>query len=550
VSGATWDGHDLLAALRHASAVLYSQVDEVNALNVFPVPDGDTGSNMLATIQAGITEAEEIPPSERSVTRVTAAINLGTLMGARGNSGVILSQLLRGMGESLSGHDRVGGREMADAFRRGCETAFGAITHPVEGTILTVARDVADASVSSAVTDDSLEEVLRVAVDTATASVLRTPELLPVLRHAGVVDAGARGLELLLRGALASLHEEPIPHGMRLPHDIALPTWDALEAEGYGYETVFVVLPPDGDRLDIGLIRTRLEQLGESVLVAGDERAVKIHVHNERPDEVIGFGLALGSLSRISVENLDRQATDVRERAKASAERASEIDQSVVREGPAVVAVAAGDGLAHVFSTLGATAVVQGGQGANPSAGELADAIRGTGETEVIVLPNNPNVRLAARQAGDLCPDVRVEVVSTRNAAEGVAAMLAFDPDLGARDAARLMSQAGRAVQTLQITMAVRDARLGRRRVRRGNYIVLGATDGVIAADSNRTTAVRLGLAKLKPGYELLTIYRGRDVDHNDGQALRDTLAGELDGIEVELVDGGQPHYDFLISAE
>ncbi|HLB44950.1 MAG TPA: DAK2 domain-containing protein, partial [Candidatus Limnocylindrales bacterium] len=392
----TWDGHDLLAALRHAAAMLHSQVDEVNALNVFPVPDGDTGSNMLATVQAAIAEAEGVPPLERSVTRIAAALSLGALMGARGNSGVILSQLLRGMGDAVSGSALIGAAELVEAFKRGCQTAFSAVAHPVEGTILTVARDVANAAAGAPEGNDGLEGVLRVAVDEAAASVERTPSLLPVLQEAGVVDAGGRGLELLLRGALASIHGDHLPHGMKLPHDIALPTWDALEAEGYGYETVFVILPPEGERLDIGQIRGRLDRLGESVLVAGDERVVKVHVHNERPDEVIAFGLTLGTLSRISVENLDRQATDVRERARVSAERTSASGLAPLREGPAVVAVAAGDGWARVFGTLGATAVVHGGQGANPSAGELADAIRGTGELEVIVLPNNPNVGLAA----------------------------------------------------------------------------------------------------------------------------------------------------------
>jgi DAK2 domain fusion protein YloV len=546
----SWDGHDLMAAMRHAGVVLHSNLDEVNALNVFPVPDGDTGSNMLATIQAAVAEAESIPPLERTPTRVSAALSLGALMGARGNSGVILSQLLRGMGEAIAGNDRVTAAILVEAFRRGCNTAFGAVAHPVEGTMLTVARDVADATATASRGDGSLEHVLRVAVDAAAASVQRTPDLLPVLKEAGVVDAGGRGVEFLLRGALASIQGDHLPHGMKLHNDIALPTWDALEAEGYGYETVFVILPSEGARLDVNAIRARLDRMADSVLVAGDDQAVKIHVHNERPDEVIGYGLSLGSLSRINIENLDRQATDVRERAKIATEKASISGLAPLREGPAVVAVAAGDGLARVFSSLGATGVVQGGQGENPSVGELADAIRGSSNPQVIVLPNNPNVRMAAKQAGELCPEVSVEVVPTRNAAEGVAAMLAFDPDMKLKDAAKLMTTAGRAVQTLQVTLAVRDARIGRRKVNRGSYIVLGPNDGLVATDSDRTVAIRSGIGLLKHRFELLTLYRGRDVDHAAGQQLRDQLATELDGVEIELVEGGQPHYDFLIAAE
>jgi len=550
VNGEAWDGHDLLAALRHAASLLHANLDEVNALNVFPVPDGDTGSNMLATIQAAIAEAEEVPVADRSVTRIAAAVSLGALMGARGNSGVILSQLLRGIGEAITGAELVTGAALAEAFRRGCQTAFSAVAHPVDGTILTVARDVAEAAVAGAGTDVALAAVLRVAVDAAAASVARTPELLPVLRDAGVVDAGGRGLELLLRGALASITGEHLPQSMQLPHDIALPTWDALEAEGFGYETVFVILPSNGDRLDVGQIRARLEHMGESVLVAGDERAVKIHVHNERPDEVISYGMSLGALSKITIENLDRQATDVRERAKATAERATNGFEPAKRDGLAVVAVAPGDGFARVFASLGASAIVEGGQTANPSAGELADSIRGTGENEVIVLANNPNVRLAARQAGELVPDVRVEVVGTRNPGEGVAALLAFDPELSSHDAAKLMSDAATQVQTLQVTLAVRDARMGRRKVRRGSYIVLGPNDGLVAADADRKRAIRSAIGRLKPGYELLTLYRGRDIDLADAQELRDELVADLKHVDVELVDGGQAHYDFIITAE
>ncbi len=235
-----WDGPGLLSALRHAASTLSAQVDEVNALNVFPVPDGDTGSNMLATVQAAIKEAEAVPEHKRSVAAVGAALSFGALMGARGNSGVILSQLFRGVGESVADVELVGGREFAAAIRQGCDAAFKAVSQPVEGTILTVARDVADAAVAAAGTNASLEDVVAAAVLAASASVERTPELLAVLRRAGVVDAGGRGLELLLRGTLASVRGEHPPQTNRVPHDIALPLYAALEAEGYGYETVFL----------------------------------------------------------------------------------------------------------------------------------------------------------------------------------------------------------------------------------------------------------------------------------------------------------------------
>ncbi|HEV3484294.1 MAG TPA: DAK2 domain-containing protein, partial [Vicinamibacterales bacterium] len=493
-----WDGDDLLSAIRHAAVTLHSRVDEINALNVFPVPDGDTGSNMLATVQGAIEEMEGVPSAERSVSRVGSALAFGALMGARGNSGVILSQLFRGFGEAIDGSRAVGGIELAEALNQGCRQAFAAVARPVEGTILTVARDAADAAREAARKDAALEAVLAAAVAAAGNSVERTPDLLPILRHAGVVDAGGKGYELLLQGALASLRGEPVSELPFKPEDIVLPLVDALEAEGFGYETVFIVTPPAGGRLDLPAIRDNLEEFGVSVLVAGDNRAVKVHVHTERPDHVIAYGLSLGTLSRIQVENLDRQAmaqrelvahaAEVREQERATPGTTTDSRAAAGSRGSdlAVVAVAPGAGLSEVFQTLGAT-VVPGGSGANPSAGDLAQAVASTSAPNVIVLPNNPNVTLAARQAGQLTARVKVEVVPTRNAAEGIAAMLEFTTDAPLKKTARAMAAAAKRVQTLQVTAAVRDARIGRHRVHRNEFIVLGPDDGLIAFDPDRT---------------------------------------------------------------
>jgi dihydroxyacetone kinase-like predicted kinase len=392
--------------------------------------------------------------------------------------------------------------------------------------------------------------------------VLETPTLLPILRDAGVVDAGGRGLQLLLRGALGYLRDE---HRPMIRHDaVELPSFESLADEGFGYETVYVVTPADGALLDPVAIRQHLDGLGDSVLVAGDGSAVKIHVHNERPDLVIAYGLSLGNLSRISVENLDRQAQARRQQADLPAPTAPSNGKGIDLpmsgfvpattghkpiDGLTVIAVAQGHGLARIFGQLGVT-VVEGGQSANPSAGELAAAIRAAGTDEVIVLPNNPNVRMAAKQAGELMPDVRVGIVPTRNAAEGVVALLALDrASDGAANIGR-MSKAAHSVQTLQVTTAVRDARIGRRRVKRGQHIVLDPDDGLLAADVDRTNALAAALAKLKPGFELLTLYYGQGVARSDAEQLAGELGPRLDGIEIELVDGGQPHYSFLIAAE
>jgi len=559
-------GEGLLGAFRAAVANLEACVEEINNLNVFPVPDGDTGSNMLATVRAALTEAEGVG-ADAPAERVAAAASFGALMGARGNSGVITSQILRGIAEGLAGKKRFNALDLANALDRGAKAAYGAVAKPVEGTILTVIREAAAAAVEAAERDRDLEAVLTVTLDAAEKSVARTPSLLPILRDAGVVDSGGQGLYRLFQGALLFLVGR-----MPVGATEASPRASLLVAhadEGFGYETMYLVMARPGESLDADAIRGHLETIGESVLVAGDARALKIHVHNERPDEVIGYGLTVGALSRISVENLDNQAKDVRE-AKAADALA---EHGQVHGGPggpggagttaagngtgrpiphvalAVVAVTAGEGLAAIFRDFGVQRVVVGGQSANPSTGELLEAVRAISADEVLVLPNNPNVVLAARQVVGLA-DKPVAVVATRNAAEGFAALLALDPAKDAASNAAGMTAAGRGIQSLSVTEAVRDATVSGKKVKKGQTIVLDPDDGLVAVDDDSTAAVLAGVAALTAGYELLTIYYGEGTDLPSTEALARRLGQTVHGVEVEVVHGGQPHYRYLISAE
>ncbi|HEY7969636.1 MAG TPA: DAK2 domain-containing protein, partial [Candidatus Limnocylindrales bacterium] len=534
-------GAGFLEALRSAVASLEANVDEINALNVFPVPDGDTGTNMLATVRAALDEAEAVG-REAPVERIAAAVSHGALMGARGNSGVITSQILRGVAEGLAGKRRFTGLDLANALTLGTQTAYGAVGKPVEGTILTVIREAAAAAVEAAEQDEAMEHVLAATVEGARKSVARTPSLLPILREAGVVDSGGQGLFRLFEGALLSVQGRPV-HAASAPtvashaedRRAAAPAFRAgvaaLEADGYGYETVFVLTAlPDG-ALDVPAIQAHLESIGNSVLVGGDTRLAKVHVHNERPDEVIAYGLSLGTLTRITIENLDTMADDVREaravdfvgegtrasdpgapggdaRARtavavrpappaaptrevgggdlpapsvngAHGPEVADVDPTL---GPAVVAVVAGEGLERVFRDLGVAHVLRGGQTANPSTGELLRIARLARSREVILLPNNPNVRLAAEQAARICEDRRLVVVPTRNAAEGVAALLAFDADIDAAANVEPMTAAGRGLATVQVTEAVRDAKIGGVKVKKGHTIALDPDDGLVAA--------------------------------------------------------------------
>jgi DAK2 domain fusion protein YloV len=609
------DGAGLLDAMRSAVANLEAHVDEINALNVFPVPDGDTGTNMAATVRAALDEAAAAG-REAPAERIAAAASLGALMGARGNSGVITSQILRGLAEGLAGKRRFGGLDLANALALGTKTAYGAVTKPVEGTILTVIREAGAASVEAAEKDDSIESVLAATVEAARKSVARTPSLLPILKEAGVVDSGGQGLLRLFEGALASVRGRPVRAaasgpGAGLRHGeerrVVAPSFRsgvaALEDDAFGYETVFILTAAEGTSLDVPALQGKLEAIGNAVLVGGDGRMVKVHIHNERPDEVIAVGLSLGTLTRITVENLDTMADDVREaratefvggdeRSGAAAAptptpaattganaavrvaarpavgvetkevatddlaepsangahgpRSVDVDPAL---GPAIVAVVAGEGLEKLFRDFGVEHIVRGGQTANPSTGELLRIARLAKSREVLLLPNNPNVRLAAEQAARICEDRRLVVVPTRNAAEGIAALLAYDPDADAATNAGPMTDAGRGLATIQVTEAVRDAKIGGKKVKKGQTIALDPDDGLVAVDGDRDKAVLKAVDTFPAGSELITLYYGEDATLAEAEATARRV-GERLGAEVEVVHGGQPHYRYLISAE
>ena len=546
-----------MGAFRAAVANLEAHVDEVNGLNVFPVPDGDTGSNMAATVRAALIEAEGAGP-KAPAERIAAAASFGALMGARGNSGVITSQILRGVAEGLAGKARFNGLDLANALDSGTRAAYGAVAKPVEGTILTVIREASAAAVTAAERSNDLEAVLTVTLDAAEKAVARTPSLLAILREAGVVDAGGQGLYRLLQGALLFLVGRAPDAARPTVAGPVKPSVLVAHADvGFGYETMYLLQAKPGTSLDLDALREHLESIGESVLVAGDPRAVKVHVHNERPDLVIAHGLGIGSLSRISVENLDNQARDVREdRAAAFTGEGGPLPGEPGPSGAeapapplAVIAVAAGEGLAAIFRDFGVSRVVVGGQSANPSTGEILEAVNATRAAEILVLPNNPNVVLAARQAAAMT-DRPVAVVATRNAAEGFAALLALDPTRDAADNAMAMTSAGRAVQTMSVTTAVRDAKIGGTQVREGQTIALDPDDGLVAVNDDPTTTVLAAVGSLQPGFELVTIYYGDGADLASTEALARRIGAIVPAAEVEVVHGGQPHYRYLISAE
>jgi len=542
-SATSWDGLSLYGALRSGSAWLDVNVEMVNALNVFPVPDGDTGTNMSLTMRAALQEAE--PLQDHQVGRVARVIADGALMGARGNSGVILSQVLRGMARSLDGKEELDAVGLADALEEGATTAYKGVMKPVEGTILTVAREAAEAARHAADKGESLIETLETTVEAARASLRRTPHLLPVLAEAGVVDAGGQGLLMILEGALRYVRGEPITTEVAQP--VAMPEHSHAFDEKYNYDTQFII---QGRDLDVDAIREYIAGLGDSVLVVGDTETVKVHVHCDNPAPALDYGLRHGSLSAIIIENMQlqvearRQALDQAPQESGGAHTPPKQETAI-----AVIAVTSGEGLQRVFESLGASAVVPGGQTMNPSTQDLLSAIERVEARKVVLLPNNGNIILAAQQARELS-DKEVVVVPTRTVPQGIAALLAYNFQADLQENARYMEQASARVLTLEVTRAVRSVQVNGMSVREGQ--IIGLVDGDLKmADDTASHVVLELLGQVDVDeYEILTIYYGEDIHEEEAQSLAQDISGCYPNLEVEVLSGGQPHYFYIISVE
>jgi DAK2 domain fusion protein YloV len=568
MSRKSWDGIELMAALRSGLDRLESRVEEVNALNVFPVPDGDTGTNMLATLRAAIAEGDaSLATGVTAIDEVSAAVARGALLGARGNSGVLLSQILRGLPQAVRGRQRARAAEIAQSLSIGVLHAYSAVATPTEGTILTVAREVAAAAMKESEGASELRPFLESIAATARISVEKTPTLLAVLREAGVVDSGGAGLQLILEG-IANVPSVAPSRGTveaerrstsSAPSAPATETAAARVASTpaapteFGYETVFILRSPTTP-LDLAAIRAHLETIGESVLVAGDEVTCKVHVHNLRPDEVLAYGISLGDVRAVTIENLDQQRA---ERATGHAAFNQLADGPLAASprpaaaslgrGTSIVAVAAGAGLGDILRSAGASQIVHGGQTENPSAAEIASAIAHAGTEFVVVLPNNSNIVLAARQAADLSA-ASVVVVPTRNAAEGIAALLSWDPSLTLEELVPRMEAARAAARTFRVVEAIRDAVVRGVPVKAGEIMALDPVDGIIA--TGRTDVDAIGAALAGQSAELITLYVGADVTDDQAAEFVSAARGAISGADVDLQRGGQPIERVLVSLE
>ena len=536
-------GQELREMFSAATSWLEKSSEEIDALNVFPVPDGDTGTNMLLTMRSTMEEAYRAP--DHSASGVAQAMAKGALMGARGNSGVILSQIYRGLAQGLEGKESFTATDLANALQQSALVAYKALSNPVEGTMLTVMKDTAAAAQAQvAGGNDDIISVLEATVNAAGDSVANTPRLLKVLKDAGVVDAGGQGLYTILEGVLRYLKGETELMRLRkpqiivsdLPHTASLPQTVGAEEIPYGYCTEFML---KGEKLEPDDIRKRLEKKGESLIVVGDDSTVRIHIHTMEPGDIVHFATKLGTMHQVSIRNMDEQHQDFLEMQK---ERMPTTDT-------AIIVVASGDGLTDVFSSLGAAAVVPGGQTMNPSTKDLLQAVESTYSDKVIILPNNKNIVLTAEQVQSLTKKT-VQVVPAETIPQGVVALLAFDYEADFKTNTRIMEKALSSVRSIEITRAVRSTKVGDLKIKRKQPIGLLDGDLVAVGDNNVDVINRVLVRRDLDKAEVVTIYYGADDESAEAEQIGDSIREQHPQLQIEVIRGGQPHYSYIISIE
>ncbi|RME98459.1 MAG: DAK2 domain-containing protein [Chloroflexi bacterium] len=527
------NGVGLKHMLRAGKQWLEAHVNVVNGLNVFPVPDGDTGTNMYLTIRSALDAADL--SADSSAGAVAASAAHGALLGARGNSGVILSQFFQGMANGLHNKPHFTTEDLAHATGLGMSSAYQSVLEPVEGTILTVARAMAEAARQSAEASRDLISQLANMVDAARVAQASTPDLLPVLKEAGVTDSGGQGLLFMLEGWLRFVRNESVEQEAAAKNAPALKSLLGVAGEEFGYDVQYLI---NGNGLDVAGIRSAVGRLGWSTVVVGDSRTVKVHVHVTDPGVPISYGAELGVLSDVVVENLTEQArTFVAQRAAAVAPET------------ATVAVVPGNGLGDVFTSLGVTQIVPGGQSMNPSTRELLDVIDSIGSEHVLILPNNGNIILTAQQVQKLS-DKNVQVVPTRTVPQGVAALLAFNAATEPAQNVQRMTAAAQDVVTLEITRAVRNTTVNGLPVEAGALI--GLVDGKLVSAGQTAASVVLdalsGLAA--DDFEIVTLYYGEGASAQEAAGVAGQISARFPHLETEIHSGGQPHYPYIISVE
>ncbi len=542
----TCNGIGLKNMLQAGRRWLESHVHIVNALNVFPVPDGDTGINMLLTMRSALEETEQTV--DQRVGVMAQAVAHGALMGARGNSGVILSQFLHGLALGLEGKATFTAEVLAHATQLGVEKAYQSMVEPVEGTILTVARQAALAAQQSAGRNhQDLLTLLNDIVAGAKLAQAKTPELLPVLKEAGVTDSGGQGLVYILEGALRFIRAEPVSIDLSNEATPRLKPMPGADAESYGYDVQFLIR---GSKLDLEEIRAQMNGLGQSTLVVGDEHIVKVHLHTADPGLSIRYGASQGIVEDVIIQDMEEQARQfLQERIHNPLNGILPVSSKGAMLNIATICVAPGDGLAQIFHSLGVNQVLSGGQTMNPSTQELLEAINLVEADTVLVLPNHSNAISAARQAGSLSSK-NVQVIPTKTVPQGIAALLSFNYQADLASNVQRMLDAVQQVQTIEVAQAVRDSTFDGFKIKAGD--VVGFLNNRLQGIGQSFEEVVLDLlAKIEiEPYEILTLYFGQDSSPDQARHLADNIEGRYPELEIDIHQGGQSHYQYIISLE
>lgn len=553
----TLDGKRFAEMVAVGANHLSTNAKYVDALNVFPVPDGDTGTNMNLSMTSGAKEVRN--NVQDHIGRVGLALSKGLLMGARGNSGVILSQLFRGFSKYIEQKSEINASEFAQAFEAGVQTAYKAVMKPVEGTILTVAKDAAKRAVEAAEKSDDIVKIMEAVVKEAKASLKRTPDLLPVLKEVGVVDSGGQGLVFVYEGFLANLKGEQLPDNpsdlpnmeelVSAEHHMSVQGHINTEDIEFGYCTEFMVkFEPEKlshNPFSEENFRQDLSEYGDSLLVIADENVVKVHIHSEQPGTVLSYGQKYGSLINMKIENMREQHTNIvgeQHRTEVPPKRKEKLEYGIVT-------VSMGSGIAELFRSIGAHAVIEGGQTMNPSTEDIVKAIKEIHAEKIIILPNNKNIIMAAEQAAEVSEE-DVIVVPSKTVPQGLAALLAFNPTADLEANKDGMSEALAHVKTGQITYAVRDTNIDGIEIAKDDY--MGIADGkIILKDKDRAkAAIELLKNMLDEDSEILTVLKGEDATEEDVQVVTDFVAQQFENVEIEVHDGKQPLYAFIFSIE
>jgi hypothetical protein len=545
----TIDGVLLKKGLSNAARLLEINKEEVNSLNVFPVPDGDTGTNMLLTVKSAIKQG--LSAEENDVSKIALAASQGSLMGARGNSGVILSQLFRGFANGIRGKKSMDVKTLAESIKQAADTAYKAVMKPTEGTILTVARECGEFAMSIYKEDKDIIKFLDRVIDHGNKTLDKTPEMLPVLKQAGVVDAGGKGLMYLIIGfynAVAGI-EEIIEEVVARENIESPKKREHIDTDDikFGYCTEFMI---NTDYNDIEHFRNELSVLGDSLLVVGGDGIIKVHIHTNNPGVALEKALKLGSLKDIKIDNMRYQHEEVllKDELKNFRKENNNLEKTFDKE-YSFISVSVGEGLDDVFRDLNVDEIVSGGQTMNPSTEDLLNAIEKTSGKQVIILPNNGNIILAAEQTKNLSKR-NITVLPTRTIPQGIVALLTFNADLNLEENIKVMTESIENVVTGQVTFAVRDTELNSTQIKKGD--IIGLSDKEILSSGNDANDVTMELIRKinKEDSSIITIFYGQDIEEEYSNILAERLKEEFDDLDIEVIYGGQPLYYYIISIE